>query len=147
LRIYLDTRAINRLTDDPSQLRVRLEAEAMEHIFRHVQAGRVSWIASSILEQEVRRDPNARRREDAPAMLTYAAEITLPGKEAADRARFLNSLGYSVFDALHLAMAEHSRVDLLLTTDDRFLRQAARGLGMPSVRVANPLDYAQEVKP
>jgi predicted nucleic acid-binding protein len=79
-------------------------------------------------------------------MLPYAAEFLLPDAQVAGRARILNQLGYGAFDALHLAMAEHSKVDLLLTTDDRFLRQAGRGLGKPSVRVANPLDYAQEVK-
>ena len=64
----------------------------------------------------------------------------------ADRAKFLNSLGYGKFDAYHLAIAEHSKVDLLLTTDDQFLRQAGRGLGNPLIRVTNPLDYVQEVK-
>jgi predicted nucleic acid-binding protein len=87
------------------------------------------------------------RREDALAMLPYAAEVRVPTPLVADRARALNALGYGEFDALHLAMAENSGVDLLLTTDDRFLRKAQRGLGEPSVRVANPLDYAQEVKP
>jgi hypothetical protein len=48
LRVYLDTCAINRLTDDPSQVRIRLEAEAVEFFFRQLRGGRVSWIASSI---------------------------------------------------------------------------------------------------
>jgi predicted nucleic acid-binding protein len=147
LIVYLDACALNRLTDDPSQMRVRLEADAMELFFKHLLAGRVSWIASSILEAEIRRNPDTQRREDALGMLSFAAELRLPNEEVAARARFLNELGYSGFDALHLAIAEHSKVDLLLTTDDRFLRQAGRGLGNPTVRVANPLDYVQEAKP
>ena len=78
-------------------------------------------------------------------MLRYAAEAYFPVLEVGDRAKFLNSLGYGEFDALHLAIAERANADLLLTTDDRFLRQAARGLGNPSVRVANPLDYTEKV--
>jgi predicted nucleic acid-binding protein len=147
LRIYLDACAINRLTDDQNQMRIRLETDAMEVVFSHVQAGRVSWIASSILRAELRRNPIAQRREDALAMLAYATEVRVPNSLVADRARALNALGYGEFDALHLAMAENSQVDLLLTTDDRFLRMARRGLGQPSIRVANPLDYAQEVRP
>lgn len=147
MRIYLDACAINRLTDDQNQARIRLETDAMEVVFSHVHAGRVSWIASSILITELRRNPIAQRREDALAMLTYAAEVCAPNSVVADRARALNALGYGEFDALHLAIAESSEVDLLLTTDDRFLRKAQRGLGKPSIRVANPLDYAQEVKP
>jgi predicted nucleic acid-binding protein len=147
VRIYLDTCTLNRLTDDPSQMRVRLEAEAIELFFLHLQTGKATWIASSILEAEIRRNPDAQRREDALEMLSFAAEFHHPNEAVAARARFLNTLGYGDFDALHLAIAESAKVDLLLTTDDRFLRQAGRGLGNPTIRVANPLDYVQEQKP
>lgn len=147
LIVYLDACALNRLTDDSSQMRVRLEAEAMELFFRHLMAGRVSWTASSILEAEIQSNPDAQRREDALGMLSYAAEFRLPNEEVATRARFLSTLGYGGMDALHLAIAEYAKVDLLLTTDDRFLRQTERGLGTPLIRVANPLDYVQEAKP
>jgi hypothetical protein len=49
--------------------------------------------------------------------------------------------------ALHLAAAEFSQADILITTDDRFLAQIRRNLGNPSVHAANPLNYLQEVKP
>jgi len=147
LRIYLDTCALNRLTDDQSQMRVRLEAEAIELFFLHLQTGKTTWIGSSVLETEICRNPDAQSREDALSILPFASEFHRPNAEVADRARFLNVLGYGKFDALHLAIAEFAKVDLLLTTDDRFRRQAGRGLGNPLIRVANPLDYVQEVKP
>jgi predicted nucleic acid-binding protein len=147
LRIYLDACALNRLTDDPSQMRVRLEAEAIEHFFGHLRAGKVTWVASSILETELRKNPDAQRRQDALAMLSQATEMHFPDSRMAERGRVLHTLGYGEFDALHLAMAERSKADLLLTTDDRFLRQARRNLGNPFVRVVNPLDYLQEVTP
>jgi len=147
LRIYLDACAVSRLTDDPSQSRIRLEAEAMEHFFRHLLAGRVRWISISILELEIRRNPDAQRRDEALRMLVYATEMHLPDAWVKTRARLLQSMGYGPFDALHLAIVEHSKADLLLTTDDRFLRQVRRGPGKPSVRAANPLDYLQETKP
>ena len=146
MRIYLDTCALNRLTDDQSQMRVRSEAEAIELFFLHLLAGEVAWIASSVLEAEIRRNRDVQCREEALGMLSFVSEFHRPNAEVADRARFLNSLGYGKFDALHLAIAEHVKVDLLLTTDDRFLRQAGRGLGNPLIQVANPLDYVQEVK-
>ena len=80
-------------------------------------------------------------------MLPFASEFHRPNAKTADRARLLNALGYGEFDALHLAIAEDSKADLLLTTDDRFLRLAGRGVGNPFIRVINPLDYLQEVKP
>jgi len=87
VRIYLDACAINRLTDDPGQMRVRLEADAVELVFRHVLDGRVVWIASSVLGTELQRNPDTRRREDALAMLPYAAEIRFPDTAISDRAR------------------------------------------------------------
>jgi predicted nucleic acid-binding protein len=47
----------------------------------------------------------------------------------------LEALGYGALDALHLASAEQALVDVLLTTDDRFIRQAERRLGKPTIRV------------
>ena len=147
MRIYLDTCALNRLTDDQSQMRILLEAEAIELFFLHLMAGKVSWIASSVLEMEILKNRNAQHREDALGMLSFASEFHLPNAEVEIRARFLNTLGYGKFDALHLAIAESAKAELLLTADDQFLRQSGRCLGNPLIRVANPLDYVQEVKP
>jgi len=147
LRIYLDACAMSRLTDDQGQRQVAMEAEAMETVFRLIKAGRVTWVASSILETELRKDADFQRRQDALAMLRQAAEMHFPDSQIAERSKRLHTLGYGEFDASHLAMAEHSKVDVLLTTDYRFLRQARRNLGTPSVRVANPLDYVQEAMP
>lgn len=77
MRIYLDTSALNRLTDDPSQMRVRLEAEAVELFFLHLQTGKVAWIASSVLEAEIRRNPGVQSREDALSMLPFASEFII----------------------------------------------------------------------
>jgi predicted nucleic acid-binding protein len=147
LRIYLDACALSRLTDDPGQKRVAMEAEAMEMVFRLIKAGRATWVASSILETELRKDTDTQRRQDALAMLRQASEMHFPNSQIAERSIRLHTLGYGEFDAVHLAIAEYSKADVLLTTDYRFLRQARRKLGMPSVRVANPLDYVQEVMP
>jgi hypothetical protein len=58
----------------------------------------------------------------------------------------LEALGYGAFDALHLACAEQATVDVLLTTDDRFIKQVARRLGKPTIRVLNPVNWMQEMR-
>jgi hypothetical protein len=58
----------------------------------------------------------------------------------------LATAGYGAFDALHLAHAEETQVDALLTTDDRFVRQTIRGLGNPMIRVVNPVEWVREVR-
>src|ERR1700694_5803636 len=48
------------------------------------------------------------------------------------------------FDALHLSSAEFGDANVLLTTDDRFIKRAARGVGSPRVRVVNPVTWVRE---
>ena len=143
-RIYLDACALNRLFDPPGQLRVELESAAMMHLLQRVQARRLCWIASSVLITEIENNPDEPRRVSTLLLLQLAAEVHRPSGAAAKRGRELNQFGYGRLDALHLALAEEQGCDLLLTTDDRFLKQALRGLGKPSVRVENPLNYLKE---
>jgi len=140
LRIYLDSCALNRLTDPVGQLRVDQESDAMEEIFLRIDEGKITWVASTILIKELRKNSDVQRREDALGMLKFAAEIRPANTSVARRARTLEAVGYGAFDAFHLSIAEDSRVDLLITTDDRFLRKILRGLGKPMIYVANPLD-------
>jgi predicted nucleic acid-binding protein len=147
LRIYLDACAVSRLTDDPGEMRVRMETGAVRHIFRLIEDRRAQWIASSVLETEVKENPNLRKRLESLEMLNFAAETIFPDDRIETRAHFLHSVGYGRFDALHLSLAEASNVDALVTTDDRFLRQAHRGLGKPLVKIANPVDWIKRVRP
>jgi predicted nucleic acid-binding protein len=146
-KIYLDACALNRLMDDPGQMRVAAEAEAVLQIFQLVQAGNLVWVTSAVLEAELRRNPNTERREDALAMLRYAGDYYVPDSQTVARAKFLQELGYGQFDALHLAAAELSQADILITTDDRFLNLIRRKLGNPLLRAENPLNYMREMKP
>jgi predicted nucleic acid-binding protein len=61
------------------------------------------------------------------------------------RARELHTAGYGAFDAMHLASAEAGRADVLLTTDDRFLKCAFRGDGLPLIPVRDPVSWLREV--
>lgn len=63
---------------------------------------------------------------------------------ATSRARHLRSQGLRDIDALHLAVAEAAAVEVLLTTDDDFIR-AARNLQPPSPVRVNPVVFATEV--
>ena len=63
------------------------------------------------------------------SLLVFANEVVRPQTEDADRAAKLQDLGFSRFDALHLACAEHAEVDVFLTTDDGLLSRARRYKG------------------
>ena len=61
------------------------------------------------------------------------------------RARELEKIGFSGFDAIHLACAESGNADIFLTTDDRLLKKAKRYSKKIRVRVMNPLDWLKEM--
>ena len=82
------------------------------------------------------------RRFENVALLAFASE-----SEIRVRARQFQAAGFGPFDALHLACAEAARVDVLLTTDDGFMRKASRGDGRPRVAVRNPLSWSREILP
>ncbi|MBI3682422.1 MAG: PIN domain-containing protein [Acidobacteria bacterium] len=129
MRLYLDACCLNRLTDDQSQPRVRQEAEVVERILRLVREARVTWVSSAVLEVEISRNPDADRRRDVGALLSFVDEEIVPGPKEAVRALDLQRLGHGAFDALHLACAERGGVDVFLTTDDGLLRRSRRHPG------------------
>jgi predicted nucleic acid-binding protein len=145
LRLYLDACCLNRLTDDQSQPRVRGEAEAVEGILRFVREGKATWVSSSALEIEISRNPDAERRHDVAALLVFADEVVVPRSSAAERAAFLQKLGFGAFDALHLASAEQGQAEVFLTTDDNLLRRAGRYSNELRILVRNPVSWYREV--
>ena len=108
--------------------------------------GKLEWKASRILEAELLRNPNLAKRTDALELLFHAGPLATPSDQVIERGKRLAEEGYGAFDALYLAHAEELQVDALLTTDDRFMRKAARGIGRPAIRVVNPVDWLEEVR-
>jgi len=144
-RIYLDACCLNRPFDDQTQGRIRLETEALVHLLRAVEEGKVVWVASDAVAAEISRCPDEIRRSAVEALLARATERGSLSKEVLDRAKVLRSFGLKDFDAMHLALAEAAGVTVLVTTDDRFIAAAGR-LGPPSaVRVLNPVALAAEL--
>jgi hypothetical protein len=144
MKVYLDACCLNRLTDDQTQRRIREEAEAVERTLRRVRAGEIQWVSSAALTDEINRNPHLARRLENAALMTLASETIEMNEDTARRARDLQTAGYGAFGALHLACAEAARVDVLLTTDDGFVRKANRADGRPRAAVRNPLSWSQE---
>ena len=144
MKLYLDACCLARLTDDQTQPRIRDEAEAVERILRLVRLGEAEWISSVAVSEEIVRNPDTERRHDVEQLLSFASSVIVLKPAIVARAIQLERLGYDAFDALHLSCAEHAGVDVLLTTDDRFLRRAKRGIEAPGIPVSNPLSWWSE---
>lgn len=142
--IYLDVCCLNRPFDDQAQDRIRLEAEAVMLVLRRVTTGEWQWIGSEVVGYEVDRTPDPHRRSRVRALAATASEVVRMDDVTAARAGALEALGLDALDALHVACAERGGAEVLLTTDDRLVRRAARAGGALRVRVANVLTWLGE---
>jgi predicted nucleic acid-binding protein len=144
VRVYLDACCLNRLTDDQGQPRIARKAEAMQRIFRLVLAKAIQWSSSTALEAETGSNPDPERRYEVEVLLLLATDSIPLSSEIVQRAKELEALGYGAFDALHVSSAEAGAAEVLLTTDDRFIKRAARAVGSPRVRILNPVEWLRE---
>lgn len=54
-------------------------------------------------------------------------------------------MNFKAFDALYIACAEKARVDVMLTTDDKFFKKAIKYKDILKVKVENPVNWVMEV--
>ena len=145
LKIYLDSCCVNRPFDAQTQNRIYLETEAIKQILARFERGDWQWIASTVLVEELNQTPNVKKRSLAKSLLVDVHHTVPKGVREAARGKHLEALGFSEYDALHLACAETGQADLFLTTDDSLLKKA-RSVG-PQLRVPveNPLTWLKKV--
>jgi predicted nucleic acid-binding protein len=139
--LYLDSCCYNRPFDDLSQIRVRLEAEAVEWILEESRTARFTVVTSDYLSLELIRNPDPAKRAATLAMTAYAGIHVAVAETLARRAEEIEAaLGITGFDALHLAAAETAGCDHLVTTDDGLLKKSKRHSSQLKVSVLNPID-------
>jgi len=146
--LYLDMNIYNRPSDDQSQMRIRLETVAITMIFTLIESGHFSARWPFVLEYENSRNPFPERR----ALIRYLAQscdsTVEPDESTRELARQLSD-NHEIRgrDALHLACAELSGCQYLVTCDDRLIRQGqqTRKKGALRLIVVNPIDLLREV--
>ncbi|MEM1170369.1 MAG: PIN domain-containing protein [Cyanobacteria bacterium P01_H01_bin.35] len=143
-RIYLDACCLNRPYDDQNQPRIALETQAILTILNQCQLGKWKLITSVALEVELARTPDAERLKNVLAILAIAKIKVVSSKFIEKRSTELVKLGFSGYDAAHIASAEHSNADIFLSTDDRLIKRAQRNLEVINVAVNNPVRWLME---
>ena len=145
MKIYLDTCSLNRPFDDQTQERIRLETESVMIILSRLSRKEWTWLGSQALEIEIDHAPDTDQRSRLKRIAGYVGQVIAIRKKELDRASELEKLGFSGFDAVHLACAESGKADIFLSTDDRLLKRAKRFAKNIHVKVANPLDLLKEI--
>ena len=124
--VYLDVCALNRPLDDQSQMRIRLEADAVSLILGHVRSLSLALAVSPAHHVEVAANPDPSRRSHVQLLLQdLGSQIVFDRATSRRRAEELVNLGMGAADAAHVALAEQVGCDFV-TCDDRLLRQCRR---------------------
>ncbi|MBC6423509.1 MAG: PIN domain-containing protein [Hormoscilla sp. SP5CHS1] len=143
-RIYLDVCCLNRPFDDQNQPRIALETQAILTILRQCKLGQWKLITSAALEAELDRTLDPERLNNVKAILTSAKIKVVSSFFIEERSAELVKLGFSGYDAAHIASAERSRADIFLSTDDRLIRKAQRNILVINVAIDNPVRWLME---
>ena len=143
MKIYLDVCCLNRPFDNLTQDKVYLEAEAVLAIISHCEKGVWTLISSGIIDVELSKLRDAEKLEKIRAIYATAKERFSMSTEIEKRADFFRQHGIKAFDSLHLAIAEMQGADVILTTDDRFLKSASK-LEL-KIKISNPVTWLMEV--
>jgi predicted nucleic acid-binding protein len=140
-RIYLDVCCLSRPFDDQSQLRVHLETEAVLAILRRCETKQWQLVNSTVLEAEVAQISNPEKLQQVRIALNLARIKVLSSAAVQARASELIDVGFTIYDAAHIASAERGNADVFLSTDDRLVKRAKRLVNAIRVSVDNPLNW------
>ena len=144
MRVYFDICAIQRPLDDPSQLRVRLEAEAVIVLIELCERGVLELILSAAHEIENLQNPYPERQAHTVDVLSLARHRVASSLEVTGRTTVYAESGLKQLDAFHLAAAVVSDASFFCTTDDRLLRRA-RTLDTKATSVVSPLELVLQL--
>ncbi len=141
-RVYLDVSALCRPFDDQSQLRIRLEADAVQLISSHMRAKNLALVVSAAHDIEIAAIEDLAEREHLQLLLKeHGARDAVDLRRARQRAEDLARQGLGAADAAHLAFAEQGQADFI-TCDDRLIRQCRRA----GIRIwfGTPIAYCEK---
>ncbi|MEO0843286.1 MAG: PIN domain-containing protein [Cyanobacteria bacterium J06643_5] len=144
-KIYLDVCCLNRPFDDQTQPRIRLESEAVMTIINQCQSGDWKMINSSAIIAELNQTPNIERLQNIKKLLAVAKIKVETSSFIEERATEFQEMGFSSYDATHIASAQRSQADVFLTTDDRLLKKARKNSQSITVSINNPVQWLAEI--
>ena len=142
MKIYMDVFCLCRPFDDQMTGRIRLEVTAVQEIIRRCAAQEFSLVTSEVIEEELSKIPDIRKRLRVGKILSVAKESMLIDEEIISRMHGLIILGGDAMDSLHIACAERAGA-VLLTTDDGLITffKSHRDI---QVQIENPVIWLKE---
>ena len=142
MKIYMDVCCLCRPFDDQMTGRIRLEVTAVQEIIRRCSAQEFSLVTSEVIDEEISKIPDIRKRLRVGKILSVANESILIDEGIISRMHELIILGGDAMDSLHIACAERAGA-VLLTTDDDLITffKSHRDI---QVQIENPVIWLKE---
>ena len=144
MKVYLDNCCFNRILDDRSYPIIYLERNSVMLILELAEDKRIEIVGSQMLKKEIADTPDYVKRERLSLMYSLCSSEISVTEDIVDRAlEIRENSNIRTKDSIHLACAEAAGVDVLLTTDKKFMNNANR---IPAiVKVMNPTEWLLEV--
>lgn len=142
--VYFDNCAIQRPLDDRTNLRNRIESEAMIMLIELIEKKRITPAVSDVLEYELQQSPDTDRIVFGLKFLSFGKKKYVLNRMIIKLAKSFESEGVKAIDSLHLALASHHNINYLCTCDDKFLRKANKMKHL-NVKVLLPTDLLKEI--
>ena len=137
-KLYLDNCCFNRPFDDQSQLKVRMETEAVLFIQRRIKEGKIEIVWSAILDLEIKRSPHRARQETSDAFRRLSRTIVDIDDNVSRSSFVFQKRGLAWADALHIASAVKAECKYFITVDKRILNKT-----ITEIAVLNPIQFVQ----
>lgn len=127
MKIYLDNCCYNRPFDDQSQERVYLESEAILSILKRGELHEFEIIGSPIIRMEMGkiRDEDKKIKVQNIYHIVHE-EFPITESVKARSAEIMALSKIQLLDSFHIAASESANADVLLTTDDKMEKMAAK---------------------
>ncbi|MDR1317639.1 MAG: hypothetical protein LBK13_12280, partial [Spirochaetales bacterium] len=112
LLVYMDCCCLNRLADDQTQDKIRIETDAIIGILFKCFYSSWKLIGRDIIEYELMNTPELNKRNKALNLYSLKKEKIDFTDEIGARALEIQKYGLKPFDSLHFASAEYRNVDI-----------------------------------
>ncbi len=144
MKVYFDVCCLNRPFDDQNQDRIRLEAEAVLSVLKHVDEGKWKLVSSDTVIYEINKTTDEEKRDRLLPINNRAQIYVTVDETVFNRGSIIQEMGFTTYDAMHIACAESAQVDIFLSTDKKLTKRASKNKNKLLIAIKNPLIWIQE---
>jgi len=144
VKIYLDNCCYSRPFDDQKQEKINFESKAIESILNKHIKKELEIYTSMAVDYEISKISDIEKKSQVEGLYdTMEIQNIEYTPQIRKRAIELKQYNIKEMDALHLAFAESTKVDYVITTD-RLLLNGAKRADL-KIKVINPIEFIMEV--